>query len=112
MTTLEQAIQTLLDTRAADLVRFAWGHEGTTFEEALPPMPVFEARFVVSHLCRVQHGREVGLVHLQMQATPNALLPESIFQQGSGVWCETHLPILSTLYWLAKGHPAPSSPGV
>ncbi|HEY7348332.1 MAG TPA: hypothetical protein VH599_08445 [Ktedonobacterales bacterium] len=110
MTTLEQAIQTLLDTRAADLVRFAWGQKGTTFQKALPPLPVFDAQVVVSHLCRVQHGHNIGLVHLQMQATPNPLLSESIFEQGSGVWCETHLPVLSTLYWLAKGHAPPSSP--
>jgi len=110
MITLEQAMETLLDLSAADLVRFAWGQKGTTFQEVLPPMPVFDGQFVVSHLCRVRHGHQIGLVHLQMQAMPNALLPESIFQQGSGAWCETHLPILSTLYWLAEGHVAPSSP--
>lgn len=110
MITLEQAIETLLNLSAADLVRFAWGQKGTTFQEVLPPMPVFDAQFVVSHLCRVQHGHQRGLVHLQMQATPDPLLPEMIFQQGSGVWCETHLPVLSTLYWLAKGQIAPPSP--
>jgi|GEM_PF-5150225 len=110
MTTLEQAIDTLLNLSAANLVRFAWGQKGTTFQEVLPPMPVFEGQMVVSHLCRVQHGHHIGLVQLQMQAAPNPLLPESIFEQGSGVWCETHLLVLSTLYWLAKGHAPPSSP--
>lgn len=110
MTTLEQAVQTLLDISAADLVRFAWGHEGTTFEEELPPMSVFDGRFIVSHLCRVQEEHEIGLAHLEMRAIPDPMIPEWIFRQGSGVWCETHLPVLSTLYWLAKGHVPPPSP--
>lgn len=73
-------------------------------------MPVFDGQLVVSHLCRVYHAHEVGLVHLEMRAIPDPTIPESIFEQGSGVWCETHLPVLSTLYWLARGHAAPSSP--
>lgn len=110
MSELEQAIQQLLDVSTADLVRFAWGPDGTVIQTTLPPMPVFEGRFVVSHLCEVEQDHEIALAHIVMQAMPDPALPQHIFQQGSGVWCETNLPILSTLYWLAKESPAPPSP--
>lgn len=110
MRELEQAIQALLDLSAADLVRFAWGRDSTTVQDMLPPMPVFEGRLVVSHLCQVRHEQEAALVHLEMAATPDPELPQHIYQQGSGVWCEVQLPVLSTLYWIAKGHDAPTSP--
>ncbi len=55
-------------------------------------------------------GTEAALVHLEMSAIPDPKLPEFIFRQGSGVWCEVQLPVLSTLYWLAKGYDAPLSP--
>lgn len=107
---LEYAIQVLLDLSTDDLVRFAWGRDGTTVQETLLPLPVFGGRLMVSHLCQVRHEQEAALVHVEMSATPDPKLPETIFRQGSWAWCEMQVPVLSTLYWLVKGQDAPTSP--